>query len=82
MSFEHRGFRVNVNVVPDEPGVQWVCRAVIERIDGDSAQGVPQDLELTMPRAKIDPLLAISTVEHQARSLIDESYTRLHGAVA
>lgn len=80
MAFEHRGFRVNVDVVPDEQGVQWVCRAVIERIDGESAQGVPQDFELTMPRAKIDPLLAISTVEHQAKSLIDDSYAHAHSA--
>jgi hypothetical protein len=57
VAIEHRGFRVNVDVTPDELGVQWVCRSVIERIDGDSAKGAPVGSELTIPRVKIDPLM-------------------------
>ena len=72
MALEHRGFRVNVDVVPDELGVQWVCRALIERIDGDRTKGVPVGPELTIPRVKIDPLMAISTLEHRSARLIDE----------
>lgn len=72
MAIEHRGFRVDVNVVPDELGVQWMCRAVIERIDGDSAKGVPPSPELAIPRVKIDPLMAISSLEHRAVALIDD----------
>jgi hypothetical protein len=72
VALEHRGFRVNVDVVPDELGVQWVCRAVIERIDGDSKKGAPVGPELTIPRVKIDPLMAISTLEHRSTLLIDE----------
>jgi hypothetical protein len=72
VALEHRGFRVNVDVVPDELGVQWVCRALIERIDGDSKKGAPVGPELTIPRVKIDPLMAISTLEHRSTLLIDE----------
>ena len=72
MALEHRGFRVNVDVVPDELGVQWICRALIERIDGDSKKGAPVGPELTIPRVKIDPLMAISTLEHRSTLLIDE----------
>lgn len=72
MALEHRGFRINVDVAADEPGVQWVCRSVIERIDGDVAAGVPAGEELTIPRLKIDPLMAIHTLEHRAKAAIDE----------
>jgi hypothetical protein len=72
VAIEHRGFRVDVNVVPDELGVQWMCRAMIERIDGDSAKGVPPSPELAIPRVKIDPLMAISSLEHRAVALIDD----------
>ena len=41
MAFDHRGFRVSVDVAADEFGVQWVCRAAIERIDGDRTKGAP-----------------------------------------
>jgi hypothetical protein len=78
MAFEHRGFRVNVDVAADELGVQWVCRTVIERIDGDCKKGVPSGAELTIPRAKIDPLIVISALEHRAVTLIDEFYERGH----
>lgn len=78
MAIEHRGFRVNVDVTPDELGVQWVCRAVIERIDGDSAKGVPAGPELTIPRVKIDPLMAMSSLEHRAVALIDDFYEQGH----
>jgi hypothetical protein len=72
VALEHRGFRVNVDVAPDEVGVQWLCRSVIERIDGNSAAGAPAGDELMIPRLKIDPLMAIHTLEHRAKSAIDE----------
>ncbi|WP_144113666.1 hypothetical protein [Paraburkholderia sp. BCC1886] len=72
MDFEHCGFRVSTHVVPDEAGVQWLCRADIERADGDSLKGAPEGLELTIPRLKIDPLMAVSALEHQAKSAIDD----------
>jgi hypothetical protein len=80
VALEHRGFRVNVDVVPDELGVQWVCRALIERIDGDSQKGAPVGPELTIPRVKIDPLMAISTLEHRAAVVIDEFCDQGHVA--
>ena len=72
MAIEHRGFRVDVNVVPDELGVQWMCKAVIERLDGDESKGVPAGPELAIPRVKIDPLMAISSLEQRAVVVIDE----------
>jgi hypothetical protein len=78
VAIEHRGFRVNVDVTPDELGVQWVCRSVIERIDGDSAKGAPVGSELTIPRVKIDPLMAISSLEQRAVASIDDFYAQGH----
>jgi len=78
VAFEHRGFRVNVDVTPDELGVQWLCRAVIERVDGDTSKGAPESPELAIPRLKIDPLMAMSTLEHRAKVLIDEFCDREH----
>jgi hypothetical protein len=72
VAIEHRGFRVNVNVVPDELGVQWMCKAVIERVDGDDSRGVPEGPELAIPRVKIDPLMAMSSLEQRAVVVIDE----------
>lgn len=72
MAFEHRGFRVTADAVADELGVQWVCHALIERTDGDAKKGAPAGIELTIPRAKIDPLMAISVLEHKSRAAIDD----------
>ncbi|CAB3803052.1 hypothetical protein LMG28614_05730 [Paraburkholderia ultramafica] len=76
MSFEHRGFRVTADAAADELGVQWVCHAVIERTDGHKEKGAPVDVELIVPRAKIDPLMAISALEHRARTAIDDWHDR------
>jgi hypothetical protein len=73
VAVEHRGFRVNVDVTPDALGVQWVCRAVI-----DSAKGAPAGPELTIPRVKIDPLMAISSLEHRSITVIDDFYEQGH----
>jgi len=70
--FEHRGFRVTTDAMADERGVQWVCHALIERTDGDSKKGAPARIDLTLPRAKIDPLMAISALEHKSRAAIDD----------
>jgi hypothetical protein len=80
VALEHRGFRVNVDVAADEQGVQWVCRSSIERIDGNREAGAPAGDELTIPRLKIDPLMAIHTLEHRAVAQIDEFCDRAHAA--
>lgn len=33
MSFEHRGFRVSTDVLPDDTGTQWYCSAKIHGVD-------------------------------------------------
>lgn len=71
MALEHRGFRVNVDVAEDEQGMQWVCRSSIEPVNGKSRHGAPVGAEVTIPKLKIDPLLAIHTLEHRAVSEID-----------
>jgi hypothetical protein len=76
VDFEHRGFRVTAEAVADELGVQWVCHALIERTDGDVKKGAPAGIELTIPRAKIDPLMAISALEHKSRAAIDDWHER------
>ena len=81
MALEHRGFRVNVDVAADEQGVQWVCRSSIERIDGNRSEDAPAGDELTIPKLKIDPLMAIHTLEHKAMAQIDAFYDRAHAAV-
>jgi hypothetical protein len=78
MVFEHRGFRVTTGAVADELGVQWVCHALIERIDGDSKKGAPGGIDLTLPRAKIDPLMAISALMHKSRAAIDDWHDTKH----
>ncbi|HEY3596793.1 MAG TPA: hypothetical protein VGL08_04660 [Paraburkholderia sp.] len=78
MAFEHRGFRVTADAVADELGVQWVCHAVIERTDGDEKKGAPEGIELMIPRAKIDPLMALSALEHRARDVIDDWHKSGH----
>ncbi|WNC94329.1 hypothetical protein RI103_29025 [Paraburkholderia sp. FT54] len=74
--FEHRGFRVTADGAPDELGVQWICHAVIERTDGDKHKGAPPAIEMAIPRAKIDPLMALSALEHRARTDIDDWHER------
>lgn len=76
VAFEHRGFRVSADVEADEQGVQWACRAVIERTDGDKEKGAPEGVEMLIARAKIDPLMAKSALEHRAIAAIDEWYAQ------
>ncbi|HTI18040.1 MAG TPA: hypothetical protein VL598_10280 [Trinickia sp.] len=76
MSFEHRGFRVSVDVVPDEADVQWLCCATIEGISEEARTAVIPNIELTIPRLKIDVLMALNMIEHRAVSSIDEWHDR------
>ncbi|MDE1179681.1 hypothetical protein [Paraburkholderia sp.] len=78
MTFDHRNFRVTADVVADDLGVQWLCRAAIERTDGDIEKGAPEAVELLIPRAKIDPLMALSALEHRARTDIDAWHAQGH----
>lgn len=72
MAFEHRGFQVTVDVAPDEADIQWRCRAVIRGIAGSTAAAHIPDVELMIPKLKIDVLMALSMVEHRAVTAIDE----------
>jgi hypothetical protein len=72
MIVEHRGFIAVTDVVADKQGVQWVCSATFERADGNSVEGVPQGIEFSLSRAKIDPLMAASALEHRAIAMIDD----------
>ena len=74
MAFEHRGFRVNVDVVADESDVQWQCTATIEGINDETRHAALPSVELTIPKLKIDVLMAISMVEHRAKASIDDWY--------
>ncbi|CAB3797894.1 hypothetical protein LMG28138_04341 [Pararobbsia alpina] len=76
MAFEYRGFRVTADAVADELGVQWVCHAEIERTDGNINKDGPPAIEIVVPRAKIDPLMALSALEHRARTDIDDWHER------
>ncbi|PXW25036.1 hypothetical protein [Paraburkholderia caballeronis] len=72
MAFEHRGFRVAVDVVPDEADVQWQCRAEIHGVEGRTVGVELPGVELAIPKLKIDVLMALSMVEHRAVTSIDE----------
>ncbi|MBI0331302.1 hypothetical protein [Burkholderia plantarii] len=72
MSFEHRGFRVSTDVLPDDTGTQWHCSAKIHGVDDAYRDTTLPPIELTIPRTKIDVLMAISMVEQRARDSIDE----------
>jgi len=80
MSFEHRGFQVAVDVVPDEADIQWQCRATIRGVVGSTAAAHLPDIELTIPKLKIDVLMALSMVEHRAVACIDEWHAGHPGA--
>ncbi|HTH61102.1 MAG TPA: hypothetical protein VL689_13210 [Paraburkholderia sp.] len=82
MSFEHRGFRVSVDVVPDEADIQWRCRAEIESVVGSTAAAQLPEIELTIPKLKIDVLMALSMVEHRAVAVIDEWHAQHTGGAA
>jgi hypothetical protein len=79
LALEHRGFRINVDVAEDEQGMQWVCRSRIEAIDGKRVDALTGE-EVTIPKLKIDPLLAIHTLEHRAVSEIDSFCDSAHVA--
>jgi hypothetical protein len=72
MAFEHRGFRVSVDVAPDEAGMQWQCKATIEGVESGTRDKHLPSVDLTISRLKIDVLMAISMVEHKAVDSIDE----------
>jgi len=80
MAFEHRGFRVTVDVAPDEADVQWQCRAAIQGVAGSTAAAHLPGIELTIPKLKIDVLMALSMVEHRAVTAIDEWHAEHQGA--
>jgi hypothetical protein len=72
MAFEHRGFRVTLDVVPDETDIHWQCKVVIEGLDEETGHAGLPSVELTIPRLKIDVLMVLSMVEHRAVTSIDD----------
>jgi hypothetical protein len=75
MAFDHRGFRVTVDISPDAAGMQWHCEATIEGMEERTRNARIAGVELTFPRLKIDVLMAMSMVEHKAITSIDEWHT-------
>ncbi|CAB3771658.1 hypothetical protein [Paraburkholderia humisilvae] len=75
MAFNHRGFRVTVDVAPDASGTQWHCEASIEGIEERTRQARIEGVDLTFSKLKIDVLMAMSMIEHKAVSSIDEWHT-------
>lgn len=72
MAIEYRGFRVTVDAKADATDTQWLCSARIEGVAAE-AQGVPlPSVELSIPKLKIDVLMALSAVEHRAKDSVDE----------
>ncbi|GAB7537554.1 hypothetical protein BGC_37720 [Burkholderia sp. 3C] len=72
MSFEHRGFRVTTDTLPDDTGTQWQCIAKIHGIDDAHRDVELPNVELTISRLKIDVLMVISMIEQRAKDSIDE----------
>jgi hypothetical protein len=71
MYFEHNGFRVTTEVVADSTDTQWVCQARIEGVTERTRDVQLPAAELSIPKLKIDVLMAMSMVEHKARDTID-----------
>lgn len=75
MAFNHRGFRVTVDMAPDASGTQWHCEATIEGIEERTRQAHIPGVDVTFPKLKIDVLMAMSIVERNAVTSIDDWYT-------
>ena len=75
MAFNHRGFRVTVDMAPDASGMQWHCAATIEGIEERTRQASIPSVDVTFPKLKIDVLMAMSIVERNAVTSIDDWYT-------
>jgi hypothetical protein len=72
MAVEYRGFRVAVDAQADATDTQWLCSAKIEGIAGEAQNVTLPPVELTIPKLKIDVLMALSAVEHRAKDTVDE----------
>jgi hypothetical protein len=81
MAVEYRGFRVAVDAKADETDTQWLCSANIVGIAGEAQNVTLPPVELTIPKLKIDVLMALSAVEHRAKDTVDEWHTA-HPSVA
>jgi hypothetical protein len=75
MAFNHRGFRVTVDMAPDPSGTQWHCEATIEGIEERTRQARIPGVDVTFPKLKIDVLMAMSIVERNAVTSIDDWHT-------
>lgn len=72
MAIEYRGFRVTVDAKADATDTQWLCRAVLEGIEARVQEVKLPSVELSIPKLKIDVLMALSAIEQSAKQAVDE----------
>jgi hypothetical protein len=72
MAIEYRGFRIATDAKADATDTQWVCSAKIEGYAGEAQDVTLPPVELTIPKLKIDVLMALSAVEHRGKDIVDE----------
>ncbi|WP_322016132.1 hypothetical protein [Paraburkholderia sp. J12] len=72
MAIEYRGFRIATDAKADETDTQWLCSAKIVGIAGEAQDVTLPSVELTIPKLKIDVLMALSAVEHRGKDIVDE----------
>jgi hypothetical protein len=80
MAVEYRGFRVAVDANPDATDTQWLCSAQIKGVAAEVQNVTLPGIELTIPKLKIDVLMALSAVEHRAKDTVDEWYAANPGS--
>jgi hypothetical protein len=81
MAIDYRGFRVAVDAKADATDTQWLCSAKIQGLAGEAQNVVLPSVELSIPKLKIDVLMALSAIEHRAKDSVDE-WCAAHPAVA
>lgn len=74
MAVEYRGFRVTVDAKADATDTQWLCSAKIEGVTAEAQGAALPSVELSIPKLKIDVLMALSAIEHRAKDTVDEWY--------
>jgi hypothetical protein len=74
MAIEYRGFRITVGAKADATDTQWLCSAKVEGLAGQAHDVTLPSIELTIPKLKIDVLMALSAVEHRAKDSVEEWY--------
>lgn len=76
MAVEYRGFRVTVDAKADATDTQWLCRAELEGIEARTQAAKLPNVELAIPKLKIDVLMALSAIEQTAKQSIDDWHAK------